>query len=226
MSKKSFIDTPEVTATESGVGEVLTPEADIPEAANIQFLPEDVLPAIDSIPPIDTDFSSVVGERLITSIPLEKPRQDWFIRVHPDLQFPAYALVDKSSVRDKVFLPSSTVVKGIPQEYLVIVLVRLFMTRQQSLLAWPLRLPMMNNPANTMYESILEIAKLAEKEWVQIRWGGNGYRLYQPRKPFADPAWPSLTQEKFKQLVLKDALIGTLEHPAVLNAVGVEKGML
>ena len=198
------------------VKDVEKPEPDIydPFAPENLKLPQEVL-------------DRTMATTLLTTIPVEKPGDQEFIRVHPDEAYrhPA-ALITHQDERGARYFVHPTFLPQIGNIKFHLEELYLYTTRQGKVAFWPIKLPK-DNRENTWLESAVAAAEAAMKAWVCIA-SNQQSQMYITSKAmgeFPDPDWPAITQGKsvyqLLAIAFKERLILNETHPVIQKLRGM-----
>ena len=164
---------------------------------------------------------------LLTTIPVEKPGDQEFIRVHPDVAYRhVAALITHQDERGARYLIHPTFLPQIGNIKFHLEQLYLYTTRQGKLAFWPIKLPK-DNRENTWLESAVAAAEAAMEEWVCIA-SNQQSKMYITSKAmgeFPDPDWPAITQGKsvyqLLAIAFKERLILNETHPVIQKLRGM-----
>src|SRR5262249_42149779 len=142
---------------------------------------------------LSQDFASAVGaNRLITTVPVRKPLNEWFVRTHPD---PAYQLptpVLELKGDREIYLVAPPLWPSLISErtFHPAVLVT-SITRQGTLFLWPIRLPGADGKIDDWSRSALDAADEAKSRWVRVEadMALGAYGLTVATSRIAEPSW-------------------------------------
>ena len=198
------------------VNNIEKPEPDIYDP----FAPENL-----KLPPEFLD--QTMATALLTTIPVEKPGDQEFIRVHPDVAYRhVAALITHQDERGARYFVHPTFIEQIGNIKFHLEQLYLYTSRQGKVAFWPIKLPK-DNRENTWLESAVAAAEAAMKEWVCITSNPQA-RMYTASKAlgeFSEPDWPAITQGKSVHQLLaiafKERLIMNETHPLIKKLRGV-----
>ena len=164
---------------------------------------------------------------LLTTIPVEKPGDQEFIRVHPDVAYRhVAALITHQDERGARYLIHPTFLPQIGNIKFHLEQLYLYTTRQGKLAFWPIKLPK-DNRENTWLESAVAAAEAAMEEWVCIA-SNQQSKMYITSKAmgeFPDPDWRAITQGKsvyqLLAIAFKERLIQNETHPVIQKLRGM-----
>jgi hypothetical protein len=172
-------------------------------------------------------LDQTMATTLMTTIPVEKPGDQEFIRVHPDEAYRHLAILithqDERGARYFVhptFAPKLGNIKyHLEQLYL-------YTSRQGKLAFWPIKFPK-DNRENTWLESAVAAAEAAMKEWVCIT-SNLQDKMYTTSKAlgvFPEPDWLEITQgksvDRLLAIAFKERLILNDTHPLIRKLRGL-----
>ena len=164
---------------------------------------------------------------LLTTIPVEKPGDQEFIRVHPDVAYRhVAALITHQDERGARYLIHPTFLPQIGNIKFHLEQLYLYTTRQGKLAFWPIKLPK-DNRENTWLESAVAAAEAAMEEWVCVA-SNQQSQMYITSKAmgeFPDPDWRAITQGKsvyqLLAIAFKERLILNETHPVIQKLRGL-----
>jgi hypothetical protein len=198
------------------VKDVEKPEPDIydPFAPENLKLPQEVL-------------DQTMATALLTTIPVEKPGDQEFIRVHPDEAYRhVAALITHHDERGARYLIHPTFAPEIGNINFHLERLYLYTSRQGKLAFWPIKVPK-DNRENTWLESAVAAAEAAMEEWVCIA-SNQQSKMYITSKAmgeFPDPDWPAITHGKsvyqLLAIAFKERLIEDETHPVIQKLRGL-----
>jgi hypothetical protein len=119
---------------------------------------------------LDQSFVETAGvKKLLTTVPVRKPNQHDYNRVHPD---PAYranlAVIKLRDERDEVYLLTPSIASALPGEF-GMATVFTAINRQGVLFLWPVMLPQPDGRPNEWNRSAAEAAEMAMTRWVRVK---------------------------------------------------------
>ena len=164
---------------------------------------------------------------LLTTIPVEKPGDQEFVRVHPseDYRFVA-ALITHQDERGARYFIHRTFLPQIGNIKFHVERLYLYTSRQGKLAFWPIKLPK-DNRENTWLESAVAAAEAAMNDWVCIT-SNSQSRMYTTSKAlgvFPAPDWSQITQGKnvneLLRIAFKERLILNETHPVIQKLRGL-----
>jgi hypothetical protein len=165
-------------------------------------------------------------KKLLTVIPVRKPKKGEFVRVHPgeDFRMEATMLTDDTEgSRDDLYLVTPDMedeVVGEPtacQKLLVTAI-----TKQGNVFVWPLSIQAEGGRKSTWISSLHDGMKAAEKRWVRVcsNMGLGAYDIFEASAQWADPEWPDLTFREILRLAFRDRTVDSENHPLLKSLRG------
>jgi hypothetical protein len=160
-------------------------------------------------------------KRVIGNVPIRKPKRQEFVRVRPE---PAFRL-DVAILELEEEGDSFMVAPGLRAELAdELKRVTLFTTvnRAGGAFLWPIRLPDATGRRNPWAESARRGAELAMREWTRLssnRAAGQ-YDLAVAAATLPEPEWPELPFKELLRLAFREAMISSVDHPAIRRLRG------
>jgi hypothetical protein len=186
-------------------------------------------PAPDPFDParLRLDQSAIAGagvRKLITTIPVRKPRaQDWF-RVHPapDYRLTPAAAIELKDERE-IYLVLPEVVPDVPKEY-VHVAIYTVITRQNVLSLWPIKLSDPEGRREAWRESAAIAAELAMSRWIKIQANVSlgAYETTEPLGSWGEPEWSDLPFSEMLKIGFRGMVVDRPDHPVILRLIGAD----
>jgi hypothetical protein len=188
--------------------------------------PETEPPALDPFHPenlkLSQSFAETAGvKKLLTSVPVRKPSQQDFVRVHPSAEYREnFPIIELKDEREEYIVTANLVPKLVGE----FVTKTLYTTinRQGTLFLWPVRLPSPDGKDLDWWRSGREAAELATKSWIRVRANMNlgAYDIFVAESPIPDPEWPKLGFWELIKIAFRDHLIDRIDHPVVKRLRG------
>ena len=152
---------------------------------------------------------------------IRKPKRQEFVRVHVD---PGYrldvAILDLEEDGES-FMVSSDLRPELADELKRVTLYTT-MSRAGALFLWPVRLPDATGRRNSWADSSRRGAELAMQSWTRLssnRPAGQ-YDLAIASATLPEPEWPDLEFKEILRIAFQDAMISSVDHPAVRRLRG------
>jgi hypothetical protein len=113
-------------------------------------------------------LESTPVKKLLTTVPVRKPGQQDFVRVHPDPSFcESFAMIELRDDREEYIVHAPLV----PELWSEVVNKQLFLTinRQGTIFFWPIRLPTPEGKDLDWWRSGRDAAARATKTWIRVK---------------------------------------------------------
>ena len=96
-----------------------------------------------------------------------------------------------------------------------------YINRQGVVALWPLKLGR-DGKMNPWYESALDAAKLAEKQWVSVRadMSLGAYQAFVATAELPEPEWPEHAFAELVRLGFKGLIVNKPDHPLIQQLTG------
>jgi hypothetical protein len=186
------------------------PEADNPAT-------EDSFPDLSKLR-LSQEFLETAGaKKILTTVPVHKPRKQDFVRVHPDAEFRgAFAVIELKDDRER-YLIMPEIAAALPTE----IVMETFYTainRQRVAFLWPVRLPATDGRINEWHRSAQEAADRAKDRWIRVvaNMSLGAYEIMEAPGNYPDPEWPNYTFHELLRIGFRERIINSFDH-AVLK---------
>jgi hypothetical protein len=160
-------------------------------------------------------------KKLLTTVPVRKPSQQDFVRVHPD---PAYRenfpIIELKDDREE-YIVVADLVPLLIGEFVTKTLFTAI-NRQGTVFFWPVRLPSPDGKNLDWWRSSREAAELAMKSWIRVRANMNlgAYEIFPAESVIAAPEWPQLGFWELIKIAFRDHLVDRIDHPVIKRLRG------
>jgi hypothetical protein len=167
-------------------------------------------------------FTETVGvQKLLTHVPVGKPgNQDWS-RVHPNPEFQRNFLVLILRTEREVYLVKPEMLAELAGECVGVTMYTTI-SSQGVLRLWPVRLPGPDGKDLAWWSTEREAAERAKKQWVRINanmaLGANEIRLSAMT---AEPIWPAATFQEIIEIAFVGRLIDNVDHVVIKRLRGL-----
>jgi len=161
-------------------------------------------------------------KKLLTTIPVRKPGNQDYIRVHADADYRLDTAVISLKDDRETYLVAPTLVKELATECTPVTLFTT-MSRQGVLTLWPVRLPGHDGKDNDWWRTAREAAALAMKTWVRVKANSSlgAYEIFKADGVLSEPEWPEHSFEELLRIAFRDYLIDKLDHAVVKRLRGL-----
>jgi hypothetical protein len=149
---------------------------------------------------------------VLTHVPVRKPNQQEFFRVHLHHALDTTVFTDKEDRESYLVMPA---MRGpLVGEARPVILVPVI-TRQYALFIWPVPLPREDGRRNAWTETAQEAMHLGRQHWVRLvsDMSLGAYRIYRAEGQLSDPVWPDKSFEELLEIAFKDRVIDSPDHP-------------
>lgn len=171
---------------------------------------------------LPANYGATLGvKKLLTNVPVGKPKKTQFFRVHvsEDMTFPAMILENKESRESYLVMPE--VAQGI-SELVRPVMLRAAIDRQNNVFLIPVPLPGENGARNPWHESLAQAVEHAKLKWIRIaaNMHTGSYDVYEAKGELSEPEWPAHDIDALIQVAFSGKIITNLDHPVVQSLLG------
>ena len=187
--------------------------------------PEPIDPFDLSALRLKQDFASQVGVKtLITTVRVQKPSKEIFVRCHPDEDYRIpTAVIELKDENREIYLVAQPLWPDLVEE--ATFSPRLLVTsisRQGDLFLWPIRLPGPDGKIDEWNRSALEAADAARDRWVRVRakMSQGAYEISVATGDIPEPVWPDLSFQEIIKIAFKDRMITSMDHPVLRRLRG------
>jgi hypothetical protein len=175
---------------------------------------------------LTADQNASLGVKKVwLTVPVRRPQNSWFVRVHPDESFRLQTAVIELKEDREFYLVSPTLRPDLATEVtLKLKILATAVNRQGALFIWEANLPRTDGRADVWSRTALEAVDLATRGWVRVvaNMGAGGYDVFQASAQLADPEWPNLPFREILRVAFKDRFIDSLDHPVLRKLRGEE----
>ena len=172
---------------------------------------------------LSQEFLETAGaKKILTTVPVRKPRQQDFVRVHPDAEFrQPFAVIELKDDRER-YLVMPQIATALPTE-IVTEMLYTTINRQRVVSLWPVRLPASDGRVNEWHRSAQEAAERAVDSWIRVTANMNlgAYEIIEAPGKIPDPEWP--VEYSFRDLLrigFRDRIISDFDHPVLKRLRG------
>lgn len=170
---------------------------------------------------IDVSKMHATGaKKALLSVPVRKPGDQEYARVHPgeDYRAPYAVIIDKE--RSETYLVHANLVAELSRDVKIVDL-RYVVNRSGDVSIWAIPLPPTDGRDNPWHQSAREIAELAETKWVRVTAGAGRYEAWEAPHGVPEPVWPQLTFDEVIRIAFPaPRVITNLSHPLVRKLMG------
>jgi hypothetical protein len=160
-------------------------------------------------------------KKVLANVPIRKPRRQEFIRVHPSPYYRLDVAIIDLDEDGECYMVSPDLRAELAEE---LKRVTLFTTisRAGALFLWPVSLPDATGRRNTWSDSSRRGAELAMKDWTRLSSNrpAKQYDLAIAAAVLPEPEWPDLPFKEILKLAFREAMIMSIDHPAIRRLRG------
>ena len=172
---------------------------------------------------LPSDMAAATNTREILSrVPVRKPDRHEYFRVHPDPEMSFTAMVFEDKHDRETFFVAPTMRDALLGEIKPVQLVTTI-TRQGTVIIWPIKLPGEDGRSNAWAETARQAAEYAKSAWIRMVSDLNlgAYRIHKAEGDFADPIWPEPSFNELLEIAFRGRIIHSEEHPVVRRLRGL-----
>jgi hypothetical protein len=160
----------------------------------------------------------MVKKALIT-VPVRKPKNQEFIRVHPGEEFQLQTAVLELKDEGETYLVDPSLWSELSGEITPRLIVTTINT-QKVVSLWALKLQGDDKRRNEWNRTALEAAELAKKKWVRVQSNMSlgGYDVFVATANLPEPDWNDINFQNLIETAFKERVIDSIDHP-VLKAL-------
>lgn len=210
---------PSVEGSRVDENQPATAEKTIQNAENVTPKKRDIFDDLAALGrPLD---ELIPSEKLLTALPVRKPKRDEWCRVHPTIHARVY--VYESNDDRSLYVVPPNVVEPL-RDVVRYVQMSLAVSYSGTYLIWPVPIPTERKPYPA-HVSAFAAAEKGRKEWVRITWTGTEYEVFRRKSASMEPVWPKeITNAsemlRFAAKVGGFEIIDSLDHPVVRGLLG------
>ena len=160
-------------------------------------------------------------EKVLTTVPCDKPKAQQFVRVHPDESYRMETAIFEDKIQKEIYLVSPSM---LPQMSSDITPVCLFtaVTRHNDCFLWPVKLPGQDGRTNSWNESAMAAAKLAMENWVRVTssMSASKYEVFKAIGNLPDPEWPTETFQELLRRCFENRFIDSVDREILKSLRG------
>ena len=171
---------------------------------------------------LDQSFIEAAGvKKLLTTVPVRRPHQQDFVRVHADPEYRATLAIIEIRDDREVYLLTPDIARELPGEY-TMAAVYTAISRQGVVHLWPVKLPAPDGRVIEWHRSAAEAAELAMKKWVRVKpnMALGAYEIFESQGVIPEPEWPTVGFNELLRIGFRDRYVGGLDHPLIKRLRG------
>ena len=171
---------------------------------------------------LPANYGATMGvKKLLTNVPVRKPRKPQFFRTHPsaDMTFDGMLLQQKEKEESYLVVP------GVAQQISELVQpVDLFaaIDRNNNVFLIPVPMPGESGVRNPWHESLFQAVEHSKQNWIRINANMHmgGYDVFEAQISLSEPDWPHHTIDNLVEVAFRGKIIQSLDHPVVQSLLG------
>jgi hypothetical protein len=186
------------------------------QLANGETRDRDPFADLDTFRLAEGEGDSLATGKLITSILINKPNKQEFIRVHPDEEYRgAFRVLELRSEREHYLIPKQ--LQAALEEESSPVLLYTAITRQGTPFLWPIKLPGADGRVNSWTASAQICAQTAMTQWIRVKANtqAGGYDCTMALGAIPEPTWPTLSFREILSIAFRGKVIESFDHPVL-----------
>lgn len=167
-------------------------------------------------------MADVEVERVLTAVPVRRPKRNEFVRVHPDYVLETLVLEHDTGMEKEVYLVAPEIQDLVLPE---LRRTRLYvaMTKRGTVFLWPVKLPLEGNESGRrIFDTALQCAEEAKTLWVKVVWDRDlgGYQLHRAKGDLGEPQWPAKSHRDLLEIAFRNNRIDREDHPVIKELAG------
>jgi hypothetical protein len=171
---------------------------------------------------LDQSFTEATGvKKLLTTVPVRKPKPQDFVRVHPSADYRAnLAIIELEEDRESYLVTPNAAI-DLQNEVRVKTLFTAT-NRQGVVFLWPVPVSTADARILEWHRSLREGAELAMKKWVRVQANKNlgAYEMAEAAGSIPDPTYPDVSFRELLRIAFRDRFVDRLDHPVVRRLRG------
>jgi hypothetical protein len=203
-----------------------------PQAQNPEEIEANTAKFFDNLEAIrlsPEDTAGLGSVKIITTVPVRKPRKQEFFRCHPDANMTLTAmLITDEEDGAAYFVAPGMRNEGVLANSVKPTLLQLAVLRSGAVFIWPLTLPSVDGgDGRSWHESALKAKEIAKAKWLRIVADRSisGYQAYAVQGELEEPEWEKLlagkTFNELLELAFADKIILSEDQPMVRKLRGL-----
>jgi len=171
---------------------------------------------------LPANYGATLGvKKLLTNVPVRKPRKTQFFRSHPSADMAFGGMLLQQKEKDESYLVMPDVAQQISE---LVQAVDLFaaIDRQNNVFLIPVPRPGDSGLRNPWHESLFQAVELAKESWIRINANMQigGYDVCEAQVSLSQPDWPEHAMHKLIEVAFRGKIIQSLDHPVVQGLLG------
>jgi hypothetical protein len=161
-------------------------------------------------------------EKVLTAVPVRRPKPRQFVRVHPDYAVDTLVLERDSGMEKECYLVDPEV------EHLVLPELRrtrlhVAVTKRGAVFIWPIKLPIEgSDTGRRVFQTAIQCAEQAKTLWIRMAWSNDlgGYEMHRAKGDLGDPQWPDKSFAELLEIAFRHYRIDRADHEVIRELEG------
>jgi hypothetical protein len=160
-------------------------------------------------------------KKLLTTVPVRKPKKQDFLRVHPDSNYRCDCAIIELEEDRESYLVTPNTAQDLRHEIKTVTLFTAI-NRQGVVFLLPVPIPAADARTNEWHRSLREAAEMAMKKWLRVRANMDlgAYEMHEATGSIPDPEWPDLSLPQLLRIAFRDRIVDRLDHPVIKRLQG------
>jgi hypothetical protein len=171
---------------------------------------------------LSQEFLETAGaKKILSTVPVRKPRAQDFVRVHPAPEFrEPFAVIELKDDRER-YLITPEIAAALPAE-IVTEMLYTAINRQRVVFLWPVRLPASDGRVLEWHRSGQEAAEHAMHHWIRVvaNMSLGAYEIIEAPGKLPDPEYPDYSFHELLRIAFRDRIISSFDHPVLKRLRG------
>jgi hypothetical protein len=173
---------------------------------------------------LSQDLNASLGvKKALLAVPVRKPHNSWFVRVHPDEAYRLHTAVVEMKEDRETYLVAQTLWPELASEALFKPkLLATAINRQGVVFLWELNLPRSDGRTDEWSRTALAAMKMAIDGWVRVsaNMSLGAYDVFQASGKLSEPDWPKVPFRELLRVAFKNHYIDSPDHPVLRKLRG------
>jgi hypothetical protein len=167
-------------------------------------------------------MTDVSVEKVLTAVPVRRPKRTEFVRVHPDHVLDTLVMEQDDGMDRECYLVAPEVQHLVLPE---LRRTRLFVaiTKRGTVFLWPVKLPTDDSDRiRRVSDTALQGAEQAKTLWTKLVWNRDlgGYELLRAKGDLGEPQWPEKSFRDLLEIAFRHNFIDRDDHPVIRELAG------
>jgi hypothetical protein len=170
---------------------------------------------------LSQDYTSMANvKKAIMKVPILKPTAQTWFQINPDPAWQITVSVIELKEDREHYIVAPAMREELINEWVPKLLTGII-TKQGTIMFWPIRLPGQDGKIDTWNESALAIVREYSGRWIRVQSNreSGSYDVIEPISEFPAPEWPADPQAILK-IAFRNRIISSADHPIVRQLRG------